>query len=214
MRFFELSSLAGIYANQRCRGDIDAGYRELIEAIDHIGFLGSRILYLDRDVQPPYFSQPIKSEKEKPKPLPHKTNPIITRQFIEIREKNLGWPVVRDAYLAKSWINSLPAAQWLQSKGITPPSSIDWSLKPRDAACAKPAPEADRRNAWKPKLGNRLTPSESAICDAFNALWPNGDADHKAGARNKSILDWLTKQDKSTVSSRTIQRALSKIAYD
>jgi hypothetical protein len=44
MRFFELSSLVGIYANARCGGDIDAGYRELIDALDHVGFLGSRVL--------------------------------------------------------------------------------------------------------------------------------------------------------------------------
>jgi hypothetical protein len=63
-------------------------------------------------------------------------------------------------------------------------------------------------------LGNSITPAEAAICDALNALWPNGDADHKAGVRNNSIIDWLKKQGKSAVSPRTIQRALSKIAYD
>jgi hypothetical protein len=41
MRFFELSSLAGIYANNRCNGDIDAAYRELIKSFDDVGFLGA-----------------------------------------------------------------------------------------------------------------------------------------------------------------------------
>jgi hypothetical protein len=62
MRFFELSSLARIYATA-CGGDIDAGYREVIKSLDDVGFLGSRILYLDSDVQPPYFLQPRKSKE-------------------------------------------------------------------------------------------------------------------------------------------------------
>jgi len=104
MRFFELSSLAGIYANNRCNGDIDVAYRELIKALDDVGFLGSRVLYLDPDIRPPYFPQPRKSDKEKLKWFPHKQNPIITRQFIEDRERFLSWSIVRDDYLAKSWL--------------------------------------------------------------------------------------------------------------
>jgi hypothetical protein len=212
MRFFELSSLVGIYANARCGGDIDAGYRELIDALDHVGFLGSRVLYLNSDIRPPYFSEPIKSKEDFPqKPLPHKKNPIITRQFIEHREKELGWPIVRDTYLAKSWALSLYAALWLQSKGIAPPSSISWSLKARDAAGTDKVPAGDRRKTWKRKSGNRLTDGEAAVCEAFNALWPNGEIDHKAKARNRAINDWLRDQGRSPVSLRVIQRALNKI---
>ena len=151
MRFFELCSLAGIYANERCCGDIDAGYHEIVKALDDIGFLGARVLYLDPDIRPPYFPQPRKLEKEKLKWLPHKTNPIITRQFIEAREKELGWPLVRDAYLAKGWTYSLPAARWLESKGITPPSSIAWSLKAREEKKATPNRKG-RKPGRKPKF--------------------------------------------------------------
>src|SRR5262249_37958786 len=162
------------------------------KAIDDIGFLSSRILYLDPDVGPPYFSEPLTSPNVPFVHKPHKQNPLITSKFIEARENGVGWIIVRDDYLAKSWVQSLYAARWLQSKGIAPPSAIAWSLKARDATCAEPAPA--RRNSWKPKLGNSITPTEAAICDALNALWPNGDADHKAAARNKSIIDWLKKQ--------------------
>lgn len=213
MRFFELSSLAGIYANDRCRGNIDAAYRELIKSLDDVGFLGSRILYLDPDIQPPYFPQPRKSEEDELKWLPHKQNPIITRQFIEAREKELGWALVRDAYLAKSLVLSLPAAQWLQSKGITPPSSLAWTLKIPEAAHAESVSAPDRPRSWKPNFDNELTMSEAAICDAFNVLWPNGDLDHKARGRDRQVNAWLRQHNKSTLSSRSIQRALRKIGY-
>jgi hypothetical protein len=214
MRFFEFSSLAGIYANNRCNGDIDAAYRELIKALDDVGFLGSRILYLDPEGGPPYFLERRTSPEAPLVPRPHKQNPLITKKFIEAREQELGWIIVRDAYLAKSWVWSLCAARWLQSKGITPPGSIGWSLKVRETARAEPALVADQRRSWKLKSGNRLTRGEAAICDALNTLWPSGNADHKARARDKSINDWFRKQGKSTVSSRTIQRAFSKIAYN
>src|SRR5262249_3901126 len=95
MRYFKLADLAGLYAEKRCHGDIDAAYRELVKALDHAGFLGSRVLYLHPDIQPPYFPKPRKSEEEKLEWLPHKTNPIITRQFIDAQEKESGWTIVR-----------------------------------------------------------------------------------------------------------------------
>jgi hypothetical protein len=131
MRFFELSSLAAIYAKERSGGDVDAAYREIVDALDETGFLGSRVLYLHPAVRPPYFTERLRSKKVIPKPLPHKNNPIITRQFIEARERNLSWADTRDAYLAKSWVASLYAGRWLQSKGITPPNSIAWALLKR-----------------------------------------------------------------------------------
>ena len=40
MRFYELSSLAAIYAKERCSGNIENAYEELIKALDDVGFWG------------------------------------------------------------------------------------------------------------------------------------------------------------------------------
>ena len=139
MRHFKLADLAGLYAKERCCGDVDAAYKELVLAFDQVGFSGTKVLFAHPDVSPPYFNG-----------LPRST-PIITRQFIEARKKEMGWPAVLDAYLALSWVEALPAAQWLQSKGITPPNSIAWSLKAREEKTVAPKHEG-RKPGRKPKF--------------------------------------------------------------
>jgi hypothetical protein len=54
MRFYELSTMAALYAKER-RVEIEDAYRELVKSLDSTGFLGARILYLHPDVSPPYF---------------------------------------------------------------------------------------------------------------------------------------------------------------
>jgi hypothetical protein len=67
--------------------------------------------------------------------------------------------------------------------------------------------------AWKVKPGMRLTATENAILNAVNALWPTGEVDHKAKARNVRINDWLRQNNKSGASTRTMQRLLRKIRF-
>ena len=215
MRVFELSSLAGIYAN-RCNGDIDAAYRELIKSFDDVGFLGARVLYLHPDVSPPYFRQGPDTDPDPKKPpppyLPHKLAPIISRQFIKKREKEIGWSEARDGYLAHTWIPARQAARWLQSKGITPPSSISWALTARDEQTpasilkklVKPIPKSG------PKRAARL---------ALDALYPKGVPENKSGqelmnAVNKYIErhrgDLVEGRVKQTVSLDTVLRAAER----
>jgi hypothetical protein len=66
---------------------------------------------------------------------------------------------------------------------------------------------------WRPKRGHKLTASEYAIFQVLNELWPGGQLDHKAAARDDLIIERLLKQGRSRVSPRTIQRALKKIHF-
>jgi hypothetical protein len=66
---------------------------------------------------------------------------------------------------------------------------------------------------WRPKPGKQLTVSEIAVLNAINAIWPDGELDHKAKARDKRIQDWLTLTQQSSVKTRTIQRTLLKIHF-
>jgi hypothetical protein len=68
---------------------------------------------------------------------------------------------------------------------------------------------------WRPKLGceDKLTASERGVLRVLNELWPDGQLDHKAAARNRDINERLSKQGKSKVSARTIQRTLKNIRF-
>jgi hypothetical protein len=202
MRFFELSSLAGIYANDRCNGDVDAAYRKLIKAIDDIGFLGSRILYLGPDVGPPYFSEPLTSPEVPLVPKPHKQNPLITRKFIEAREHELGWIIVRDNYLAKSWVQSLYAARWLQSKGIAAPGSISWSLDSRDEKM--PTPIVKKLIKPIPKSG-----AKRAARLALDALYPKGVPNDKTGQELTNSVNRYFERHRSDLIEGRVNQAVS-----
>ena len=66
---------------------------------------------------------------------------------------------------------------------------------------------------WRPKRGHKLTDSEYAVFQVLNELWPGGQLDHKAAARDDLIIERLLKQGRSRVSPRTIQRTLQKIRF-
>jgi hypothetical protein len=66
---------------------------------------------------------------------------------------------------------------------------------------------------WKPKRGHKLTANEYAVLEVLNKLWPDGQLEHKANARDRRINDFLKNSGKSVVSTRTIQRALKKIHF-
>jgi hypothetical protein len=71
----------------------------------------------------------------------------------------------------------------------------------------------DAKQTWKAKPSKKLTPSEASVLKACNALWPNGDLDHKAMGRDRQINGWLKSRNESNLSPRTIQRALKKIKF-
>jgi hypothetical protein len=67
---------------------------------------------------------------------------------------------------------------------------------------------------WKPKPGeHKLTNSELAVVQMVNKLWPDGQLDHKAAARNSRINQCLSKHGMSKVSTRTIERAMKKAHF-
>jgi hypothetical protein len=66
---------------------------------------------------------------------------------------------------------------------------------------------------WKAKPGAELTDSQVAVLQMVNELWPDGQLDHKAAARNRRINERLQKQSRSVVSSRTIERTLEKVDF-
>jgi hypothetical protein len=74
-------------------------------------------------------------------------------------------------------------------------------------------PVARAPKAWKARPGTKLTKSEDAVLAAVSALWPDGEIDHKAGARDRKIQNWLKPKNQSPVSVRVIQRALEKIHF-
>jgi len=78
--------------------------------------------------------------------------------------------------------------------------------KPRDKPVAP-------HETWRPMPGGTLSRAQHKVLEAINELWPDGNLDHKAKARDKRIQDWLKLTQQSTVSSRTIQRTLGKIHF-
>ena len=66
---------------------------------------------------------------------------------------------------------------------------------------------------WRPKRGHKLTAREYAVFQVLNELWPGGQLDHTAAARNRLINQLLSKRSESRVTPRTIQRTLKKIHY-
>jgi hypothetical protein len=70
---------------------------------------------------------------------------------------------------------------------------------------------AGKEKTWRANAGAKLTTSQTAVLEAMNELFPDGKVDHKARARDKRIAAQL--KDKSSVSTRTIQRTLKKIHF-
>jgi hypothetical protein len=94
---------------------------------------------------------------------------------------------------------------WLSKQGYAKPTFWQPKLK-----------EPTHKKCWKPKAGdkNKLTDHEEAVVRAITAIWPDGKLDHKAQHRDKLINVHLNKSlNRSTVSSRVIQRALAKIQF-
>ena len=66
---------------------------------------------------------------------------------------------------------------------------------------------------WRPKLGHKLGPHEYAVLQVVNELWPGGQLDRTAAARNRLINQLLSERSESIVTPRTIQRTLKKINF-
>jgi len=66
---------------------------------------------------------------------------------------------------------------------------------------------------WRPKPGHKLTARELQVFQVLNELWPGGQLDRTAAARNRLINQLLSKRSESRVTPRTIQRTLKKIHY-
>jgi hypothetical protein len=93
---------------------------------------------------------------------------------------------------------------------------------PRDAHAPMPSAEVHDKQSdtskvkvWvpKPEYEDKLTPHNRAILQAVNELWPNGQLDHKAKARDDRINKRLEELGGSRVHPRTIQRTLQKIRF-
>jgi hypothetical protein len=87
------------------------------------------------------------------------------------------------------------------------------AIPEQQQSMAHSGPLAQISKTWKSKPGANLTKSEKAVLAALNDLWPNGDLDHKAKARDRRITERLTKNRGSSVAPRTIQRALKKLQF-
>jgi hypothetical protein len=201
MRWFELAVMAALYAKERCNDNIDVAYQELIKALDRTGFLGSRILYLHPEVSPPYFWEQIRTKKSFPPPnLPHKTSPLITRNFIDARIKELSWEVTKNAYLARCWIQATYAARWFQSKGMAVPAAIRSHLDNRNSNRAK---AGDRSRRWKQEYAAKI----------IRKIWPGGGVQWRALA-NKDLVsrvqDHLKENGDPKISRETILRAAGR----
>jgi hypothetical protein len=72
--------------------------------------------------------------------------------------------------------------------------------KPRDKPVAP-------HETWRPMPGDALSRTENKVLKAINELWPDGNLDHKAKARDTRI------QNQLVVSTRTIQRTVRKIHF-
>jgi hypothetical protein len=71
-----------------------------------------------------------------------------------------------------------------------------------------------QKKRWKARRGETLTPHEEAVVRVLNQIWPDGDSDHKAKARNSRINECLANEHhKSAVSPRTIQRTIAKVYF-
>jgi hypothetical protein len=81
------------------------------------------------------------------------------------------------------------------------------------ASLAKQTDTSKAVKGWRPKLGHKLGPHEYAVFQVVNELWPDGQLDHTAAARNRLINQLLTKRSESPVTPRTIQRTLKKIRF-
>jgi hypothetical protein len=73
--------------------------------------------------------------------------------------------------------------------------------------------QTDTDKGWRPKLGHKLTAREYTVFQALNELWPGGQLDCTAAARNRLINQLLSKRGESIVTPRTIQRTLRKIHF-
>lgn len=70
-----------------------------------------------------------------------------------------------------------------------------------------------KRKTWQAKPGSVLTASEKAVCRAINEIWPEGEFDHNAKARDQRILSNFKIAKKHPVAPRTIQRTLKKLDF-
>jgi hypothetical protein len=93
---------------------------------------------------------------------------------------------------------------WRAKRGYDEPQF--W--KPRDQLVTP-----QERKTWQKKPRCELSPAESEVLKAINVLWPDGTLDHKAKARDDRILKQLKIAKQAPVSSRTIQRTLTKILF-
>jgi hypothetical protein len=75
------------------------------------------------------------------------------------------------------------------------------------------AAKSAREKMWQVRRGETLTKGETAVLDAMNSLWPHGQVDHTAKARNERINKWLEAESQSRVSTRVVQRCLKKIGF-
>jgi hypothetical protein len=93
---------------------------------------------------------------------------------------------------------------WLAKRGYAKP--MFWRLPETNDVDRGPGAH-QHRNGWKAKLSAKLSSSEQAVMHAMNELWPDGKVVHRAKVRDHLI------SQKTNVSPRTIQRALTKIRF-
>jgi hypothetical protein len=113
------------------------------------------------------------------------------------------------AWLKYCWIPRRMFQRWLQKHRLT-------ESAPRFEPQHRTIREVARRPAtkvWKANLRETLTVGEEAIMAAITNLWPHGDLGQKAKARNNKINRWLKERNRSGLSPRTINRALTTISF-
>jgi hypothetical protein len=86
---------------------------------------------------------------------------------------------------------------------------------PEQSSAPEHAQKPTEQKAWRAKPGERsLSRAETAVLRAVNALWPHGDLEYKAKARDKAIRTWMTDKPSHPASTRVIQRTLKIIHFN
>jgi hypothetical protein len=183
IRYFAVETMAALYARHRGDADTLPAYRELMKALDGVGHLGSRVLYLHPDISPPYFP-----------PHPHKGAPIITRAFIAQRVDESGIELTRDAYLSRCWIDAASARRWLNSYGIDAPGlNAETPPKPSRAA-----PRAKKKATKRQRAETAIAELGPEVLDLTNT------------ELTYRVCNHLRANGRSQVAHKTVMRAAGR----
>ena len=123
------------------------------------------------------------------------------------------------------WMSAPRWLEWFRQIGRAPPLWMPGAPPRLDGAdvkvdalmpnigCIEDAEKPSGQKTWKARPDFSLTAAETAVLNALNELWPHGQLEHKAKARDDLIENWLKVKTNYPLSSRTIQRALAKIYF-